>query len=105
MKGNLFVSNKNFTNHIGQRVVPLRETNSNKLLQSKLSMMFHINSISTCVALLISYLANIWSQVRHVCYNYFGFRNLKPRLVPYEKADASIKAYLSTSEKSVKSYT
>jgi hypothetical protein len=47
----LFVSsNKKITNHIDQHVVPLRETDSNKLLQPKLSTMFHISSISTWVA-------------------------------------------------------
>jgi hypothetical protein len=71
VKGNLFVSNKTITNNIGQHVIPLRETDSNKLLHPKLFTMFHINSISTWVALLTSYLAYIWSQVRHMSYNYF----------------------------------
>jgi hypothetical protein len=93
VKGNLFVSNKTVTNNIGQRVIPLRETDSNKLLHPKLFTMFHINSISTWVALLTSYLAYIWSQVRHMSYNYFSFRNSKPRLVSCEKPDANILTY------------
>jgi hypothetical protein len=100
MRRKLFViSDKIVANHINQRVVPLRETDSNKLVQPKLSTMFHINSIATWVALLISYLANIWSQVRHVSYNYFGFRNLKPRLLSCNKANANITTYSKSSEK------
>jgi hypothetical protein len=56
MKCNLFVSSKMVTKHIGQHVVPFRETDSDKLLPPKLSTLFHLNSISTWVALLISYL-------------------------------------------------
>lgn len=103
MNCKLFVSNKMVTKHIGQHVVPFRETDIDKLLQPKLSILFHLNFISTWVALLTSYLAYIWSQVRHVCYNYFGFRNLRPRLVSCEKADDSITTYSNTSEKECES--
>ena len=61
--------------------------------------MFHLNFLSTRVPLLISYLAYIWSQMRHICCNYFGFKNLKPRLRSFGKADASIIAYPRASKK------
>ena len=44
-------------------------------------------------------MAYTWSQLRHVCSNYFDFRNLKPRLKSFGKTDASIVSYLRTSEK------
>ena len=47
--------------------------------------------------MLISYLAYILSQVRHVCSNYFGFR--KPSLKSFRKADATMIAYSKASEK------
>ena len=70
MKGNLFASTKFDTEIIGQHIIPFRVTDNNKLLQLKLYPLFHLNFVSTWVALLISYLAYIWSQVRHVCSNY-----------------------------------
>ena len=103
VKGNLFASDKTNTEIIGQHIVSFRETDSNKLLQLKLSPLFRLNSISTWVALLISYLAYIWSQVRHLCSNYFGFRNIMPRFKILEKADASIMAYLKASDKKYRS--
>ena len=60
--------------------------------------MLYLKFISIWVALLISYLACTWSQLRHVCSNYFRFRNLKPRLNSVEKTDASIISYPKTSE-------
>ena len=56
-RSNLFVSNIIVTIHIGHHVMPFRETDSNELLHPKLSPLFILNSISTWVALLISYLA------------------------------------------------
>ena len=102
VKGNLFVSDKIGTQTIGQHITQFRETDSNKLLQLNLSPLFHLKFVSTWVALLISYLAYIWSQVRHVCYNYFGFRNLKPRLKSFYNVDAGIITYSKTSEKECK---
>ena len=62
-----------------------------------------MTGVQTCalpiwVALLISYLANIWSRVRHVCSNYFDFRKIKPRLESIEDADASMTIYSKASE-------
>ena len=88
---------------IGQHITQFRETDSNKLVQQKIYPLFHLISIYTWAALLILYLANIWSQVRHICSNYFGFRNIKPSLEYFEKADASIMAYPRTSDKKCKS--
>ena len=53
-RSNLFVSNIIVTKHIGHHVVPFKDTDSNKLLQPKLSTLFHLNFISTWVALSIS---------------------------------------------------
>jgi hypothetical protein len=64
--------------------------------------LLYLKFISNWVALLISYLACTWSQLRHVCSNYFRFRNLKPRLNSFEKTDASIMSYPMTSEKECK---
>ena len=40
--------------------------------------------------------------MRHVCSNYFRFRNLKPRLKSFGKTDASLVSYLRASEKECK---
>ena len=69
VKSKLFVSDKIATKAIGYHVIQFRETDSSKLLQQKLSPLFHLKFVFTWVALLISYLVNIWSQVRHVCSN------------------------------------
>ena len=97
-KGNLFVSNQMVTKHIGQHIASFRKTNSKKLLQPRLSPLLYLKLISNWVALLISYLAYNWSQLRHVCSNHFRFRNLKPRLKSSEQTDASIVSYPKTSE-------
>ena len=102
VKGNLFVSNKIDTTFTSQHIVPFRETDNNKLLQLKLYMLFHLNFISTWVALLISYLAYIRSKMRHVCSNYFGFKNIKPSLKSLEKAGVGIMTYLKHRRKSAK---
>ena len=99
MKGNLLASNKIDTEIIGQHTIIFREADSNKLLQLKLYPLFHLNFISTWIALLISYLAYIRSKMRHVCSNYFGSRNIKPRLESFEKVDASMMAYSKASKK------
>ena len=98
-KGNLLVSNKTVIEHIGQSIVPCIKTDSDLLLQPKFSPFLYQNFISNWVALLVSYLACTWSQLRHVYSNYFRFRNLKPRLKSFGKTDASIVSYLRTSEK------
>ena len=41
----------------------------------------------------------IWSQVRHMCFNYFDFRNLKPSLLSCKKTDDSVIVYSNTSDK------
>ena len=84
-KGNLLVSNKIVMEHIGQPMAPFIETNNDLLLQPKLSPLLYLKFISNWVALLIYYLACIWSPLIHVCSNHFRFRNLKPRLKSSEK--------------------
>ena len=97
-KGNLLVSNKIVLEHIGQPIVPFIKTDNDLLLQPKLSPLLYLKFISIWVALLISYLACTWSQLRHVCSNYFCFRHLKPRLNSIEKTDGNIISYPKTSE-------
>ena len=87
-KGNLLVSNKVVIEHIGQPITPFIKTDSDLLLQPRLSLLLYLKFMSNWVALLIYYLACIWSPLRHVCSNYFSFRNLKPRLNYFEKIDA-----------------
>ena len=74
-KGNLLVSNKIVMEHIGQPIAPFIKTNNDLLLQPKVSPLLCLRFISNWVALLISYLAYTWSQLRHVCSSYFGFKN------------------------------
>ena len=97
-KDSLLVSNTIVTKHIGQHIVSLRETGSDLLLQQKLFPLFHLKFIYTWIALLVSYLAYIWSQVRHICYNSFDFRKIKPRFESFEKTDGSIISYSKSSE-------
>src|SRR4051812_15300555 len=97
-KDNLLVSNTIITKHISQHIVSLRETDSDLLLQQKLFPLFHLKFIYIWIALLVSYLAYIWSQVRHICYNSFDFRNIKPRFEFSEKTDANIISYSKSSE-------
>ena len=98
-KGNLLVNNKIVIEHIGQPIAPFIKTDSDLLLYPRFSPLLYLKFISNWVALLISYLACTWSQLRHVCSNYFRFRNLKPRVNSFEKTDASIISYPITSEK------
>ena len=74
-KGNLLVRNKVVIEHIGQPIVPFIKTDSDLLLHPRLSLLLYLKFISIWVALLIYYLACIWSQLRHVCSNYFRLRN------------------------------
>ena len=96
--GNLLFSNKNFIEHIVQSIVPFIKTDSDLLLQPKFSPLLYQNFISNWVALLVSYLACTWSQLRHVYSNYFRFGNLKPRSNSFEKSDANIISYPKTPE-------
>ena len=97
-KGNLLVSNKIVIKHIGQPIVPFIKTDSDLLLQPKFFPLLYFEFISNWVALLALYLACTWSQLRHMCSNYFHFRNLKPRLNSIEKTNASIISYSKSSE-------
>ena len=97
-KGNLLVSNKIVIEHIGQPIAPFVRTDNDLLPQSKHFPLSCLKFIYTWVALLISYWACTWSQLRHVCSNYFRFRNLKPRLESFERTDGSIISYSKTSE-------
>ena len=49
MKGNLFVSNKIVTKHIGQHIVSFRKTDSNKILQLYFIPGLHLVSSETYV--------------------------------------------------------
>lgn len=62
-KGNLLVSNKIVIEHIGQPIAPVIKTDSDLLLQPRLSTLLYLKFISIWVALLIYYLACIWSQL------------------------------------------
>src|ERR1041385_1430324 len=52
----------------------------------------------TWLTLFISYLACIWSRLRHIFYYSFDFRNIKPRFEFSEKTDGSIISYSKSSE-------
>ena len=80
-------------------IVPFKDTDCDLLRRPKHFPLLYLKFISNWVAFLASYLAYAWSQLRHVCSNYFDFRNLKPRLKSFRKTDASIVSYLRTSEK------
>ena len=97
-KGNLLVRNKIVTKHIGQYIVPFKETDSDLLLQPKLFPLLYLKFISNWVSLLASYLACTWSQLRHVYSKYLRFRNLRPRLNSIAKTDANIISYPKASE-------
>ena len=101
-KGNLFVSNKIVAKHIGQHIVPFIKTDCDLLLQPKFSPLLYQKFIYNWVALLVSYLAYTWSQLRHMCSKYFHFKILKPRLNSIDKTDASIISYPKTSVKECK---
>ena len=88
-KGNLFGGNKIVAKHIGQHIVPVIKTDCDLLLQPKFSPLLYQKFIYNWVALLVSYLAYTWYQLRHVYSNYLRFRNLKPRLNSIEKTDAN----------------
>ena len=79
-------------------MVPFKETDGGLLLQPKLFPFLYLKFISNWVALLASYLAYAWSQLRHVCSTYFDFRNLKPRLYSDKKTDDSIICFSKTSD-------
>ena len=72
-KGNLFVSKKIVAKHIDKHIVPFKETDNGLLLEPKFFPFFYTESISKWVTFLVSYLAYIWSQMRHMCYDRFDF--------------------------------
>ena len=53
-RSNLVVTNKILTEYIGQHIVPFRETDNNKFLQSKFSPIFYMHFIYTWIDLHIS---------------------------------------------------
>jgi len=93
------VSNKIVIDYIGQPIAPFIKTDNDLLLWPKLSPLLYPKFISSWVALLISYLACTLSQLRHVCSNYFCFKNIMSSLDSFEKIDASIICYPMTPEK------
>ena len=66
-KGNLLVSSKIVIEHIGQPIAPFIKTDNDLLLWTKLSPLLYLKFISSWVALLVSYLAYTWTQLKHVC--------------------------------------
>ena len=97
-KGDLLVSNKIVIEHIGQPIAPFIRTDNDFLFQPRLSPLLYLKFVSNWVALLVSYLACIWSQMGHICYNSFDFRNIKPMFESFKKTDGSIISYSKSSE-------
>ena len=85
---NLFVRNNLVTNHASQHILPLIEAGSDNLSQPKLFPLCQLNFTVMRVALLVSYLANIWSRLRHIFCNYFGCRNIKPDSESFQMTDS-----------------
>ena len=75
---NLFVRNNLVANHAGQHIIPSIEADSDNLSQPELCSSCWLNFIFIWTTLLVTCLANIWSQVRRISCNYFGCRNIKP---------------------------
>ena len=85
---NLLVRNNLVTNHASQHILPLIEADSDNLSQPKLFPLCQFNFTIMRVALLVSYLANIWSQLRHIFCDYFGCRNIKPDSGSFQITDS-----------------
>ena len=85
---NLFVRNDLVTNHDSQHMVSFIETGSDKSSQPKLFPLCRLKIMFIWVALLVSCLANIWSQMRRILCNCFGCRNIKPGPKSFEIADS-----------------
>ena len=77
---------------------PSRYTPSYNLSQSRLFPFYRLSFIFIWTSLIISYLANIWSEMRHAFCNTFDFRNMKPRYESVEETDGVIIPYSKTSE-------
>jgi hypothetical protein len=100
-KGDLLASNQVITKHIGQHIMPSRGADNASLLQLKPSPMLYSNFISTWVAFVLLYSVYTWSNTRHRCCNYFGFKDIKPRIKDIVETDASIVFYPKTSVKNL----
>ena len=57
----VYILAKIVTKHIGQHIVPFKETDSDLLLQPKLFPLFYVKFISKWVALIVSYLQRLGS--------------------------------------------
>ena len=57
-------------------MVSFIEANSDNLSQPKLFLSCRLNFIFIWTTLFVSCLTNIWSQMRHIFCNYFGYRNM-----------------------------
>jgi len=84
----LLVSNQIITKHIGQHIMPSGGTDNASLLQSKLSLLMYSNFISTWVPFVLLYSVYTWSEIRHRCCDYFGFKDSKPRIKNVVETDA-----------------
>ena len=76
--------------------MPSREADNANLLQLKLFPMIYSNFISTWVAFVLLCLVYTWSEIRHRCCNYFGFKDIKPRIKYVIETDANIISYPRT---------
>jgi hypothetical protein len=64
-KGDLLASNHIITEHIGQYIMPSRETDIANLFQLKFSPLIYSNFISTWVAFVLLCSIHTWSKMRH----------------------------------------
>jgi hypothetical protein len=102
-KGDLLASNQIIIKHIGQHIMPSRVADIANSLQSKLCPLIYSNFISTWLAFLLLYSVYTWSNTRHRCCNYFGFKDIKPRIEEIVETDANIIPYQEHRLKLVKS--
>ena len=87
---NLVVHSSDMTHtelHLARNQNPLRYTLSYNFSQSRLLPSYMLSFIFIRATSIISYLANIWSQMRHMFCNTFDFRNMKPRYESVEETD------------------
>ena len=98
---NLVVHSSDMTHtelHLARNQNTLRYTPSYNLSQSRLLPSYMLSFIFIRATSIISYLANIWSQMRHMFCNTFDFRNMKPRYESVEETDGVIIPYSKPSE-------
>src|SRR4051812_23811057 len=84
--------------HLARNQNPLRYTPSYNLSQSWLLPSYMLSFIFIRATSIIPYSANIWSQMRHMFFNTFDFKNMKPRYESVEETDGVIIPYSKPSE-------